>query len=227
MHAQVFHPVWIEHFFHTKIAPSVHTKIPLFGSHKKQTWHLRSKRLNGINFIFFHLGSVSTFDNWNRLPCMNLIRPNGMPIQIPYALNRICLPIQLNLIGLHNLLDGLSYIAQSNVNSSCTNSRISSFLYCFEQWVIAWVERNSPSAIDDPTINLSAKVDLHHIIILKNSIVARIGRVVGRNVVQRTPGREADATIEPILANQLSILIFKFLTHIRQLNTWFDEGLCI
>lgn len=53
---------------------------------------------------------------------------------------------------------------------------------------------------------LSAKVKLDNVVVLKDSLVTRIGGPVCRNMVDAGPGRESDATAGEVILDQLSHL---------------------
>lgn len=60
-----------------------------------------------------------------------------------------------------------------------------------QQGVVLWVKGHSKGTIYDVTIDVCAKVQLHHIVVLQDSIITSIGSVVCRTVVQGTAGRKS------------------------------------
>mmetsp|Transcript_12058 Transcript_12058/g.14162 ORF Transcript_12058/g.14162 Transcript_12058/m.14162 type:complete len:338 (+) Transcript_12058:625-1638(+) len=158
---------------------------------------------------------------------MYLIGPNRMAVQIPYTFDRKDLPPNLHLIALHNLLNRLSNITQPNINPCLTNPRISSLLHRLQQRIIHRIKTNRPRRVNNPPINLTPKIHLHHIIILQHGVIPGIRRIMRRHVVDTTPSRKPNTTFEPVLTNELPVLVLESFAHISELNTGFNEGLCI
>ena len=61
-----------------------------------------------------------------------------------------------------------------------------------------------PGAVDDPPLDVGAKVHLDHVVKLQDRLVARVGAVVGGHVVARTAGRKGEAGLQPVLVDQLA-----------------------
>mmetsp|Transcript_9384 Transcript_9384/g.13915 ORF Transcript_9384/g.13915 Transcript_9384/m.13915 type:complete len:213 (-) Transcript_9384:331-969(-) len=158
---------------------------------------------------------------------MNAVRPDAVSIQVSNTLDWKRLSIQLNLITFHHLLNSLANIAKTHVNSSRLDTSLSRLLHSFQQWIVSRIERNRKCTVNDSTVNLRAKVNLHHIIILQYSIVTRIWSVMGSDVINAAAGGKANAATKPFFHHQLTILSLQHLAHIRQFNPWFDETLCI
>ncbi|WVY99853.1 hypothetical protein V8G54_025923 [Vigna mungo] len=102
---------------------------------------------------------------------MDLVATNAMSIQIPYTLYLIHLSVNLNLIRFHDLLYSGTNVTKAHIDSSFLNTRISCFPRGFKQWIIHRVECHSKSTINYISINMGAKIQFHHIIILKYSLV--------------------------------------------------------
>lgn len=103
-----------------------------------------SERLNCIKLAFFHFGCVTSFDNWDTLSSMNMVRSNRMSIQISDGFHwrerfrkretqkkkkeglqftRVGFSIEFNFIGFHHFLNGFSNITKSDINTGCLLTR--------------------------------------------------------------------------------------------------------
>lgn len=76
-----------------------------------------SESLNGEGFAFFHLCLVSTLDNRYAFGSMNLVMLDAVAVEITYAFDRVSLPVKLNFVAFHGLLDSCTNIAHSDVNT--------------------------------------------------------------------------------------------------------------
>mmetsp|Transcript_3404 Transcript_3404/g.8110 ORF Transcript_3404/g.8110 Transcript_3404/m.8110 type:complete len:311 (-) Transcript_3404:150-1082(-) len=150
-----------------------------------------------------------------------------MPIQIPAALYGIGGSIQFNLIGFHDLLDGLSNIAQSHVDSGLFDSLVGCTLDGFQQGIVAGIEAHRKGRIDDPSLDLDTEIHLHDIVILQDSVVTRVGCVMGGNMIQRAARGKADSSFQTVFLNEFAVLVFQLSTKIGQLDSRFAQRLCI
>ena len=66
-----------------------------------------------------------------------------------------------------------------------------------------------------PTIHLSTKVDLAHIILAQHSLITSIRCVVSSYMVQRTSSRERNTSSQSINFHQVTIHLFQSLTDIN------------
>mmetsp|Transcript_19793 Transcript_19793/g.40677 ORF Transcript_19793/g.40677 Transcript_19793/m.40677 type:complete len:326 (-) Transcript_19793:70-1047(-) len=148
-----------------------------------------------------------------------------MPVQIPYALDREGLAVQFHLVALHDLLDGLADVAQPDVDARGANSRVGGFLDGLQERIVAGVEGHGPRAVDDPPVDLRAEIDFHDVVVLKHGVVAVVGRVVRRHVVERAAGGEADAAAEAVFLDQLAIQILEAGAHVDEFDARPDEAL--
>ena len=71
----------------------------------------------------------------------------------------------------------------------------------------------SPSTINDPTIDVSTKVNLANIVVLQNSFIPRVGSIVSSTMVDRAPwGKEGEVRgwgVGDILAEVLGMFVIK------------------
>mmetsp|Transcript_17319 Transcript_17319/g.25424 ORF Transcript_17319/g.25424 Transcript_17319/m.25424 type:complete len:239 (+) Transcript_17319:495-1211(+) len=158
---------------------------------------------------------------------MYLIRTNTMTIEIANALDRINLAIQLNLITLHNFLNGLPHITEPHIYPNSFDTSIGSILDSLQQGIIARIEGHSPSTVNNPSINLRPKVDLHDIIVLKHSVISGVRRVMRRHMIQRTARRKPNTSSQSIFPHQLSICLFNLLAQVGEFNTRLGDALRI
>ena len=64
------------------------------------------------------------FDNWYSFPSMNSILADGMSIQVTDWFDLVRLPIQLNFVGFHRLLDGSADLIQTGIDTGHTDAGI-------------------------------------------------------------------------------------------------------
>ena len=96
---------------------------------------------------------------------MNMIRTNRVAAQVSYAEHRVSLAIKLNLVALHDLLDGLTNIAQSDINSCCLYACICGFLDCLQERLVPRIECNCEGTVDQMSIYMSAEVQLADVVV--------------------------------------------------------------
>jgi hypothetical protein len=72
------------------------------------------------------------------------------------------------------------------------------------------------------TIDVSAKVNLHDVVVLKDCLVPSIGSVVSGDMVQRASGGESNAGLESILFNQSPGPVLDHLTNVNHGHAWLD-----
>eukprot|EP00958_Prasinococcus_capsulatus_P003797 scaffold347_cov380-Prasinococcus_capsulatus_cf.AAC.6 len=116
-----------------------------------------------------------------------------MAIQVADTLHLEGLAVQLNLMGLHDFLDGRPDVAQPNVDASLPDARVGRLLHGLQQWVILRIECDREGAVNDPTPYLGAKIKLHDVIILQNSLVTSIRCPMRSHPIQRASGGECNA----------------------------------
>jgi hypothetical protein len=117
-----------------------------------------SKGLNGIKFPFLHPGGFPTLYNWHRLASMDLIRCDGVAVEVPHTLHLVSLSIELHLVGLHHFLDGFTDVTQARVNAGGADASICGFPDCLQQGVKLGVERYRKRRVDDAPLDLSPKI---------------------------------------------------------------------
>lgn len=79
----------------------------------------RAKCLNGKDFALLHLRLIIVLDEWNHLASMDFIVEDVMGADASNGFDGVRLPVDLDLVALHGLLDLGTDIADTNVDSSC------------------------------------------------------------------------------------------------------------
>ena len=148
-----------------------------------------------------------------------------MSIEVLDDLDLVDLSIDLNFVGLHGLLDSLPDLSESCVNACFLDTRVGSILDGFEEIVINWVEGHSKGCIDDSALNLSAEINLAHVIILQNCLISWVWCVVCSAVVDRDTSGESDTTFHWFLWGKGSVIVLQILTDVSQLSSWLDNSL--
>mmetsp|Transcript_92331 Transcript_92331/g.138218 ORF Transcript_92331/g.138218 Transcript_92331/m.138218 type:complete len:239 (-) Transcript_92331:297-1013(-) len=186
-----------------------------------------TKRLNRVDFSLFHFNRLftPTLNDRHRFAGMNLIRPNRMAVQIPNRLDGVRCPVQFDLVRFHHLLNLRTDVTQSNVDSRRANAGIRRLSDTFQQWIVPRIETRRPGAIDDPSFDLNTEIDLHDVIVLQYRLVTGVGSVMGRDVIQRTPGGESDATFQSGFLDEFPIFIFQLCAHVGEFDAGLDDRL--
>ena len=120
--------------------------------------------------------------------------------------------VDLDLIGFHNFLNGFPDVAQPDVNTGGSDASIGRISDRFQQFVVFVIEGDSESAINDSSVNMSSEIDFADVVVLKDSRVASVGRVVSGALIQRTTRRESESGLESLLANQFASRVLKSFT---------------
>ena len=123
---------------------------------------------------------------------MNLVGIDGVAIQVFDYLNREDLALDLNLIGLHGLLDPLANLAQPGIDTGLPNTSIGGVFDRFQQAVVGGVEGYSKGGVDHISFDVGAEVDLHDIVVVQNCVISKVGGVVGCAVVDGASCGEGD-----------------------------------
>ena len=59
---------------------------------------------------------LRTFHNWHCFSSMDTVLSDRMTVEVSYGLNPVRLPIELDLIRLHYLLDLFAHITETNID---------------------------------------------------------------------------------------------------------------
>jgi hypothetical protein len=69
--------------------------------------------------------------------------------------------------------------------------------------IALWVKVNCPRAVDDPAIDVGAKVNLADVVVLKHCLVTLVRGPVGGTVIERHTSRERQSPMQTIFTDQL------------------------
>ena len=156
-----------------------------------------------------HLGLVPVINNRDALAGVDLVLSNTMPVEVPDAPYGVGGTIYVNLVTLHDLLHSRSDVTEAHVNPGVLYPSLRRLLDGLEQVVVLVVESHCEGAVYNPAVNLGSKVNLANVALLENGVVAAVGGVVGGDVVETATGWEADPPLEPLLLDELPVLLLK------------------
>jgi hypothetical protein len=183
----------------------------------------RAEGFNGILLSFFHSVLIVTFHNWHTLACVNMITSNTVTTKIFYALHRISLASNFNLVGLHSFLNCLSNFSKSRIDSSVSNSSVSRIFDCHEQIVVGGIERNCECTIRHDSSDMASVINFHYIIVLKHSFVTDVRRPVSCAVIETGPCWKSNSCIQTTCFNQTSVCCFNLIADVHNFHAWLDK----
>jgi hypothetical protein len=107
-------------------------------------------------------------------------------------------------------------------------------LWSREQIVVDRIGSHSESAVDDPSVDVDAKIHLQHVVILEeNFFTTRIWSPVSSDVVQAEPGWKRQSGLEcvtrldTLVTSESSDALFNLVCELAHGDTWFCNGLYI
>mmetsp|Transcript_13742 Transcript_13742/g.19578 ORF Transcript_13742/g.19578 Transcript_13742/m.19578 type:complete len:236 (+) Transcript_13742:178-885(+) len=157
-----------------------------------------AKGLDCIELILLHSLCVLVFDDGYAFPCMDRIVCNGVPVQVADSFDRVRFAFEFNFVRLHHFLNLFANIAKAHIDSGSFNASIRRVFDSFEELVVFWVERLSPSTVHNLAIDLDPKINLHNIVVLQYRFVPVIGSVVRCTVVQRNTSWKSPRSFQAI-----------------------------
>jgi len=125
----------------------------------------RSECFDGIKLTFLHFDVRISFSAWNSFSTMNFVAIDWVSIKILYNLHLMNFTVNFDFIRLHSLLNFLTNIWQSCINSCFFNTCVGCILNGQKKIVINCVESDSKGSINDSTFNVSTEINLTHIVI--------------------------------------------------------------
>lgn len=126
---------------------------------------------------------------------MDGIWPYRMSTKVFDRFYLISLVSNLYLVRLHHLLNCCTDVTQTHVDSSSLNAFIRGLFSRSQKVIINRIKRHSKGAINNVAIDLGSKIDLAHIIIIENSVVARVWSVMCCTFVDTTACWEPNALL--------------------------------
>mmetsp|Transcript_2358 Transcript_2358/g.7522 ORF Transcript_2358/g.7522 Transcript_2358/m.7522 type:complete len:403 (+) Transcript_2358:293-1501(+) len=185
----------------------------------------RTKGLDRKELTLFHPGLFTAFHNGYTLAGVNLVRTNAVTVQVANRFDRVDIAVNLKLIALHGLLNGFAHITQANIDPGRADTCVGGCLDCLKKCVELRIECHCECAVNDATVHLCAEIQLHHIVVLQDSVITGVRGVVSGHVIDTASSRESDARIEAILLDQLAVHGLDLFTHVDELHTRLDDGL--
>ena len=191
----------------------------------------RAKGLDGKHLTLLHLGLVAVLDERDGLAAVDVPLLDVVASDVAHGLDAVRLTADLDLVALHDFLDGGADVADAHVDagglgvnrSALTlgtrvrgegrrwgvypHARVGGVLDCGQQVVVGRVKGHGEGAVEDPAVDVHAKVNSQDILLLQHDrLLARIGGVVGDLVVEAQSRGEAHARLEAISGLQAGIV---------------------
>ena len=135
---------------------------------------------------------------------MYSVLADHVTVQISNALNRIGFAVQLKLVRLHDFLNGLANIAQSNVDTGRLDAGVRRLLDRLQQIVVLLIERQRERTVHNATVHVHTEIDLTDVIVVQHGLIATVRCVVSSAVVQRATGRKSQTGLQTFLSYQFS-----------------------
>lgn len=188
--------------------------------------------LNGKGFTLFHLSLVAALDNRHRLAAVDAIPADAVAVEVADAFYGVCLPLDLALVALHDLLDRSANVRHAHIDTCFLNTCVGSILARIDQVVIGWVEVHGEGRVDNASVDVHTKVDLHDVLLLEYHLVARVGRIVGSAVVDAQARRETHtgleriALLETLVSGESAHRVLDALCNLGERHARLDPLLC-
>eukprot|EP00128_Syssomonas_multiformis_P013512 Colp12_sorted_trinity150504_noHs@1692 len=181
--------------------------------------------LDRVKLAFFHAGGVTVRHDGDGLAAVDLVRRDGVAVQVAAALDRVDGAVDVDLVGLHHLLDGLADLCELHVNAGELQASVGGLLDRVQQGIELGVEGHGEGAVDDAASDLRAEVDLHDVAVLQHCVVSHIRGIVRGHVVDRAARGERNAGIETVLLDELAVHLLDLLAHVHELDSRLDNAL--
>lgn len=177
---------------------------------------------------------------------MNTVRLDVVACEIPDGLDGICLALDLDLVTLHGFLDGGADVADSHVDSGSLPRWISIWEYsvgervvyldttirgildCSQQIIVRRIKGHGESAVDNPAIDMHAKINSQDILMPQHDILLPRTRRIMRNLlIEAETSRKPHARLQTISSPKTSIVqecadaVLDSLSEIPEDRAWF------
>lgn len=149
---------------------------------------------------------------------MDGVRTDRVTAEILHTLDWESLIGNDNFVGLHDFLDCLANVAESDINARRLDAFIRRLLDSLQEWIKHWVERDREGAIDNVTIDLRAEIDLHHVVVVQHGVVTGIGRIVSGTVVYAATSWEPNSLLYPIGLHESPIGVLDSFANVDQFH---------
>ena len=111
-----------------------------------------AERLDGVELVLLHDGSLAALDDGHGLAGVDLVGRDGVTVEVPDALHLVGHSLQLDLVGLHHLLNGRPNVTQPRVNAGSLDPDLRGLLHALQQRVVLRVEGQGPGTVDNTTL---------------------------------------------------------------------------
>ena len=186
----------------------------------------RAESFNGVLLAFHHSDiSLLVLDNVDTLASVNFVPLDAMTTEVFNALDWERVVSNRHFEGLHGLLDLLANLREGSINTSCADASVCGFFDGLEKGVVSRVEGNSEGAVSHQAVDVRAVVDLHHVVVLKDSLVSHVRSIMGCAVVQTGTSGEGDSRVKPIGLDQSAVHFLNPVGNVHDFHTWADPTL--
>mmetsp|Transcript_18129 Transcript_18129/g.45832 ORF Transcript_18129/g.45832 Transcript_18129/m.45832 type:complete len:357 (+) Transcript_18129:424-1494(+) len=151
------------------------------------------KRLDRVQLPLLHLSLLAPPHDRHALPAVDAELLDVVPVEVLDRLDAVRAPVELDLERLHRLLDRGADLVEPRVDPGLPHAHPRRLPHRVDQRVVPRVEMDGERGVNYPPVHLRAKVELHHVVVTQNGIVALVGGVVRGDVVEGASRGEGDA----------------------------------
>src|SRR5271170_1023517 len=144
----------------------------------------RPKSLQRKRFPLLHPRLISPLDDRDRFSAVDLVGVNGVTREISDGFYLVGFPVEFEFVGFHCFLDGCTNITEEGVNAGMFDCGVCGIFDCCDEVVVAGVKVHCECAVADSSVDVNSNIHFHHIVFLQDYLVACVGGVVCRDMVQ-------------------------------------------
>jgi len=122
-------------------------------------------------------------------------------------------------------LNQLAHFVERHVYPTGFDARVGGFAGRVQQRLKLVVKAKRPCAVNDAAIDLSPKVNRHHVAVVEHRVVPTIGGVMRGDVVHAAARGKPNPGGQARLLHQLAVFRLDFLAHVQELDARLDPGL--
>mmetsp|Transcript_83405 Transcript_83405/g.220105 ORF Transcript_83405/g.220105 Transcript_83405/m.220105 type:complete len:261 (-) Transcript_83405:1411-2193(-) len=159
--------------------------------------------LDSVKLTLLHLLALGTLHDGDRFSAVDLVRPDGVPVEISHGLDRQGLAVQLDLVRLDGLLDVTPDLAHPGVDAGGLDACVGARLGRLDDGVVLGVEGHCEGAVHNAPADLHAEVQLADVIVLQHRVVAVVRSPMRSDPVQRATCGEAPAALQAVGRDEL------------------------
>lgn len=113
------------------------------------------------DFYFFHPeGLVETFCIWHLLVSMNAVLLNAVTTKVPDRFERVDFTIDFDFETFQGLLNDLTDVAETNIDSCCSDACFSRLLRSLEEVLKLRIKGDGKGRVDQMAVHMGSNVDL-------------------------------------------------------------------